>query len=420
MRQFVKIVLPVILLATACIGLPQPRGSGSTGVQVGPVHRVSPSHYVFEPSIAVDPRNPNHLAAIVTSADAFDCDSLNGNCAPILMLDVSQDDATWTEYRLTKGASGDGTVAIAPDGTIYEAGIHNFDRPGVAFSHQGLPEDDVLSVDYEPHFPGVGADKPWMSIDQRTGAIYVAYTAPHPEQPNRYSLLLERSSDGGKTWNASVVPPGYGGQVLPGPGGQLAIAFLTTVGIAEADLLLGERIVAVSTSPDGGKTFSAASTIGKSLGFESATARAGVYYVAYLSGTQQAEQLTVATPRDSARTWQSSVANGPIPLYYAPAAPAPAPAMDIEAYRREVPHWLDPCAYNVHYTFSKDGGKGWTAPRQLNEQPIEGRKAVQIPSGRSRLGEYVGMASTERYAYPLWIDTQGTDGTQANTVRIER
>jgi len=125
-------------------------------------------------------------------------------------------------------------------------------------------------------------------------------------------------------------------------------------------------------------------------------------------------------------------------LFYAPSAPAPAidvapngtvdllfyAAMthctDIEAYRREVPHWLDPCPYNVYYTFSKDGGKGWTAPRQLNEQPIEGKKAVQVPSGQSRLGEYVGMASTDRYAYPLWIDTQGTGGTQANTVRIER
>jgi len=289
-RQFVKFVLPVILLATACIGLPQPRGSGSTGVQVGPIHRVSPSHYVLEPSIAVDPRNPNHLAAIVDSADALDCDTLNGNCGAILMLDVSQDGgATWTEHKLTKGQSGDGTVAIAPDGTIHEAGIHFAGRPGAAFSHRGLPEDDVLGINYEPHFPGVGADKPGMSIDQRTGAIYVAYTAPQPEQPKRYSMVLERSSDGGKTWNASVGPPGYSGQVMPGPGGQVAIAFLTNVGIAEADLLLGERIVAVSTSPDGGKTFSAASTIGKSLGFASATARAGVYYVAYLSGTQQAE-----------------------------------------------------------------------------------------------------------------------------------
>jgi len=40
--------------------------------------------------------------------------------------------------------------------------------------------------------------------------------------------------------------------------------------------------------------------------------------------------------------------------------------------------------------------------------------------GISRPGEYLGMASTDEFAYPIWIDTQGAEGTQAYTVRIER
>ena len=40
--------------------------------------------------------------------------------------------------------------------------------------------------------------------------------------------------------------------------------------------------------------------------------------------------------------------------------------------------------------------------------------------GISGAGLYMGMASTNEYAYPIWIDTQGEEGTQAFTVRIKR
>lgn len=66
-----------------------------------------------------------------------------------------------------------------------------------------------------------------------------------------------------------------------------------------------------------------------------------------------------------------------------------------------------------------DGGKTWAAPTRLNASPIDGKGAVQIPSGRSWLGEYVGIASTDQYAYALWIATDG-QGTQADMVRIQR
>ena len=68
----------------------------------------------------------------------------------------------------------------------------------------------------------------------------------------------------------------------------------------------------------------------------------------------------------------------------------------------------------MYSTFSKDGGATWAPPHRLNAQPIAGDQFLHI-QGQSRPGEYIGMASTDRAAYPIWID-----GTRASTVRIQR
>ena len=56
---------------------------------------------------------------------------------------------------------------------------------------------------------------------------------------------------------------------------------------------------------------------------------------------------------------------------------------------------------------------------RLDDAPIVGARFVRF-DGYSRPGEYLGMASTDRYAYPIWIDTQGDAGTQAAMARVER
>ena len=81
--------------------------------------------------------------------------------------------------------------------------------------------------------------------------------------------------------------------------------------------------------------------------------------------------------------------------------------------------WVDPHSYHVYYTNSKDGGRTFTAPQRLNAAPIVGSRFIRT-QGASRRGEYIRMASTDRHAYAIWIDTQGAEGTQAVMTQIER
>ena len=439
--SIVRVLILLVPLATLLAhGAVVPAPSGAASVRIGQVHRVVTESFVFEPDIVVDPTNPNHLAATVASADALDCDTLHRVCTPTLLLGTSQDGgATWHEQRLTTVASIDGTVAFAANGSLYEAGIENTPLP-TAFVHGGLPETAGGSIgDFQ--FPSTPADKPWLSIDQRTGVLYLAHAQLAPHFTGVKALLVGHSTDGRKTWTRSVLPLGHSAQALPGNGAHLAVAYLgqPPSNVASA---YDQSTVNVVTSPDRGKTFSRPTTIGLGWALEGTASGASNDYVAYFGGPQQAEQVIVGASKDGDMTWQSSVASGAASLFYAPVAPAPAISVapdgtvdllyyaatgrctEPAAFQRGHPmdllgRWLDPCSYNVYYTFSKDDGKHWLTPRQLNQQPLDGKGFVQIPAGRSRPGEYMGMASTNQYAYPLWIATNAA-GTVADTVRIQR
>jgi hypothetical protein len=87
--------------------------------------------------------------------------------------------------------------------------------------------------------------------------------------------------------------------------------------------------------------------------------------------------------------------------------------------RRREQGWVDQCVYNVYYTLSRDGGETFLTPIKLNDRPIVASRFVRV-RGISKPGEYMGMASTNEYAYPIWIDTHSGEGTQAYMVQIER
>ena len=433
------LLVPRALLLAIASALPASRGAAS--VQVGPVHRVTQAPFVFEPDLSVDPTNPNHLAATVAAAGALDCDSLRrGGCTSTLMLDTSQSGgATWQEQRLTMEASIDGTVALAPDGTLYEAGLE-YVPESTAFFHHGLPEA-AGGATSEALFAGTPADKPWLSIDGRTGAIAVPYDLLTPDLANAQAAVLERSTDLGKTWARSALPAGSFPEVTPGPDRRLAVAYEHQP--ASGTAAEGQRLVNVVTSSDGGKTFSQPITLGLSWELAGTASGGGRDYVAYFGGPLQAEQVTVATSADDGTTWRQAVASGASTLPYAPLAPAPALSVapngtvdllyyaavgqctDAAAFRREYPaqplgHWLDPCKYDVNFTFSTDDGQHWHPAVRLTQQPLDGAAFVQIPTGHSRPGEYMGLASTDRYAYALWIAPNRSNGTEAEMVRIRR
>lgn len=198
----------------------------------------------------------------------------------------------------------------------------------------------------------------------------------------------------------------------------------------------------IATSDDGGLTFSAPRQIAETWGFVSAAAHNSTLYVFYRWGTEQEQELAVAVSRDGGNTWEAVSVSGDLPLHFEPTkAPgvdvAPDGTIDVVFYainREAAPcdfkmedwrrvfygeTWTDSCVYDVYYTFSEDGGQTFSVPLRLNETRVRGERFVRV-GGNSVAAVRLGMASTDAYAYPVWIETQGEDGTQAFTVRVER
>jgi hypothetical protein len=79
----------------------------------------------------------------------------------------------------------------------------------------------------------------------------------------------------------------------------------------------------------------------------------------------------------------------------------------------------DRCVYDVYYTYSRDGGQSFSEPLLINELFIRANRFVQM-AGFSLAGPYLGIASSDTYAYPIWINTEESEGTQMYTRQIER
>lgn len=418
----------------------RPAPAPSTTVQVGPVRRVSQIPHVFEPHIAIAPTNPERLAAIAIAPSAF----LHDRVGSInLMLAVSTDGGVnWQEQKLQ--SEWDGVVGFGPDGTLYAVGQTSYGQVGVHRAAAGSPMPSAALI----YFSSASADKPWLTIDHRTGTLYVPYTGPNNLSNPRLGIVLQRSTNGGTTWSAPLViergvdhaqwragqaiPPGFA-QALFGEGGNVAIAWTWSPGFDNWPLG-----VWLATSNDGGQTFTPGKRIAETWGFISTASHQGIYYITYRRGTEQTQQLVMAISRDGGATWQSSVVSGDLILSFdldkAPGIDvAPDGTIDVIFYgeegstpldmdalrNRRAAGWVDPRRHNVYYTYSKDGGQTFSSPLRLNTDPIVGAWFVRT-QGYSRPGEYMGMASTDTYAHPIWIDTPAAESAYAVTTRIRR
>lgn len=410
-------------------------------LEPGPLRRVTATPYNFEPHIAVDPTDPDHLAAITIRTSRFDCPLRpRGFCEINLVLADSRDGgATWRETQLAEVRGFDGMVAFAPDGTLYATGMQ---APAI-FVHTQPPGAGAPAT-HQVVESAVASDKPWLTIDPTSGDLYVAYS-------RGADLALRISRDGGRTWSGPVVvvagsalfgehregqAPPWGAQVLLGRPGELAVTWAWSPDLGIARRLEGR--VWVTTSSDGGATFSPPRLLADNRDAPSAVCHDGDYYVFYREGALEAQRLVAAASEDGGRTWARHTVSGDVALhagfpaaagvgvapdgtldvaFYSPIAPG---CFDLAAQNRvyldrvEGEQWVDACRYNLLYTYSKDRGKTWAGLRQLNEAPIEGRGFLRMQN-LSRPGEYIGVASTEEYAYPIWIE-----GVHAYTRRLKR
>jgi len=425
-------------------------------VVLGAARQINELPYAVDPQIAVNPLNPDHLAAAMFTLPVPICDS--SGCDESSAFYTSTDGGTtWSEqtpFRESRQSMRWGRVAFAADGTLYMFAIRgNREQRTI---NSSTADNGPLPYEMSPANASVISgtqlrSSPWLQIHPQSGELFFSYSS---RDQDRVSFGFKRSADGGATWSSSIRPDeginaydvmngraaaSQDTQVLFGQGDELAAVWTWSSDIDR--LPVG---VWMATSSDDGATFSQAQQIAETWGSIKTLSHNGSYFIFYRTGSEQVQEWAVAISPDNGISWTStSVSNG-IPLYLgkqqdalgvgiapngtidvvfsAPGENGPACGLDLEAWRNLhiiSDDWIDDtCPYDVYYTFSPDSGRSFSQPQRLNEASIRGDQFV-IWNRYSALGA-PGIASTDAYAYPMWIEARSEAGTQVYTMRIER
>jgi hypothetical protein len=406
---------------------------------------------VVNPHIAANPAQPDHLAASVAATSEPVCDA--PGCRSALVTYTSIDGgATWREQTAVNSAGRpyeDGMATFGPDGALYTLLLDEEMWTNRSVSNS-LPSAYTLAVTQTARVGDVTFHpEPWLQVDPRDGDLFISYVKEH-QRTLQVSLLQSGDTPSGWLRDVDLAPgvlldhissgqaiPPLGPQLLFGPGDRTTAVWVWRAGFWEPPFGIW-----VTNSDDGGQSFSRPRQIGHTWGLVSAVSQDGTYYVVYKTGPESEPRLALATSRDGGETWSSVLVSGELALetellnapgidvapdgtidlsFYAPSSDAGECVFSIEDWRWILygGRWSDPCAYDAYYVYSRDGGRTFSAPLRLNAGPIVGERFAQVGGG-SVAAFRLGMASTDAAAYPLWIETQGSEGTQLLTVRIGR
>ncbi len=245
-----------------------------------------------EPSVAVDPNDPDVVVGVVQQGRFEDGGSVDPGYT------VSHDGGTtWAKGdlpHLTVAVGGhysrasDPVVAIGPDGTVYAETlafsvitcesavvVQRSTDGGLSFEDPIVIETDDDCVSFN--------DKNWIAVDSSPGSphvgrVYAVWDQEHHTFQGEFTgapILLRYSDDQGRHWSDQVRVTGlhtYGLGALPvvQPNGDLTILFQKY----EPDSPFPPSLVAL-TSHDGGLTFDAPVTVDFMLSSEPEDMRTG-------------------------------------------------------------------------------------------------------------------------------------------------
>ena len=353
-----KAVLLAVVAALAGCATPGAPGGEADGARsaglacVEPCLRVVDEGHRWEPTIAVDPRDP--LRVVAASLDTMD-DPVTGQAGWWPLVHVSTDGgASWRTARIPGGPSsgpqhplfrynamGDPVLAFLPDGTLLFSGIadQRVSRPLVPYTATGDALVVLRSTDGGLTFPevvtvkegsGVGgaADVAYDAQDKQgfavgPGLVLLAWvrivTDPTDPTDTVSSIVVSSSADGGRAWSPLRVVAQ--GDRLQGPAPLVLEDGAWLVAFVDQDAALAH----VARSEDGGASWTAVE-LGTSTKFP-------------------------------------VLAKGPGGRVY---AAFPESAEGPDSAQAPVVRWSD------------DGGRSWSAPLRLDEPAGEGRVLPQL------------------------------------------
>lgn len=237
-----------------------------------------------EPAVAVDPADRAHAVAV------FQEGRFNTGGAVVNGFAATFDQGrTWTDGvlpELTQATGGvwerasDPAVAIGPGGVAYAVSLVIDGAPfvtasGVLVSRSpdGGRTWEAPVVVHQDLTGGVLNDEPWIAVDDDpaspfAGRIYVAWDRPSVGAP----ILLSVSDDGAASWRGPTpVAHHFNGAALPvvQPGGVVSVFYDRASSTGVS--------LEVRTSHDGGRTFDPPVTVGDMESKDPAGMRAGSF-----------------------------------------------------------------------------------------------------------------------------------------------
>ncbi len=417
---------------------------------IGNLQQISDISNWGQPDITINPNQPEHLAIIATHTSQFDCKL--PNCRVELYLYTSLDGGlNWSKtqpYPSSENIFQNGQVDFDHQDNLYVFSTRN---KTLTLNNANLNKDYIMErLTVQEITSAQVAAKPWFRIHPDTSKVYVTLDAQEMDMLYTTPSLI-RSTDYENQWatisradlriSVNDINTGRANslddiQVLFGDSDTVSLVWTW-----DWEPWIWPRTVWMANSNDGGETFGEPTPILETWGPIKATSSNGIYAIAYRIGTEEVQKLAVATTSDNGNTWNSSIASGNIPMYFdADHGPGLAIAPDGSIDMVFIVHdpnsldcvlniqkWKefsfggqrDLCSYNIYYTHSKDDGRSFSEPVQINDQLILGESLASF-EGHSTFGSHLEIASNIDYAYPVWIGTPEDGKTQVYTVQIKR
>lgn len=468
MRRRGALVASALVVAAVVATAPAPAAWGPVTWEPSDV-RVSdpaalfpgPQQSLFEPSIAIDPTDPRTMLAFALD---FSIQNHNPDGYTALRGFRSTDGgATWLDTGVVDYDAedpeirdgGDPVVAFGPGGEAYLASLgYGAEGNRGVFVHRSLDggaswELPALAVPRN-HDPVTGTcggpDKEWLTVDQRTGTLYLTYSefrerCPAAEPvfgldtlvPTDIGVYLTTSQDGISWSEPARLWKGWALGSIPevAPDGTIHVSFWSSVPVSDEacpsalGVIAAQQLfsaVVVATSPDGGATWTTheqgvctfpeladALKPGRFVGGNFAPSIAvdpdGTVSVAYPTFAQTQGRYTIEMIRstDAGATWSS-------PVDVTPGAhhtTMPTLAADPGALRLTYVEVRRDGTADTFYLESTDGAATWSAPVRLST--VSGRLGNYTDIGPYRdphLGDYMSLDVAGGRIAAIWTDAR--------------
>jgi len=362
-----------------------------------------------EPTICIDPTNPNRMAIGWRQFD-----TTNSNFRQSGVAYTTNGGLNWTfPGDIDPGIfRSDPVLAADANGSFYFLGISNDTTYAT-----DLWRSTNGGATWQFAGPAIGGDKEWMVIDSTTGPgrgnIYELWS-PFYNVLNDQNRIFTRSIDGGQTWMSPIAIPNstYFGTLAIGPDGELytvgtdifdGVSFYVNrstnaqnrAAIPSFDLtalvdLGGPLIPGLPNINPGGLLGQTWIAVDQSSG----PTRGYVYVLCTVTNDPgNLANVMFSRSTDRGQTWS-------VPLRINDDSPTQnaahwfgtlsvAPNGRIDACWNDTRHSADNSLSELYYSWSDDGGLTWALNRPLSPQF---NQTLGYPQ-QEKIGDYIGMVS---------------------------